>query len=239
MYCEAGCRVFLNDDHLLNEEASLGEILQNADRALRALERAFRSNPQSELIARRLARVLRAKDRLEDAITVLRKGLESHLGSQSLHYDLAQSLRQQSPDADTTQGEALIFHLRHSFAPGDKNYEAQFWYARQLCLAGKGGDAQNFFSKLKQLHLPYRQKHKSRGIVLDKDGNLMVFYGQIYERQASFGFIRADNNGLEIYCSINPESEIANVLTVGKRVSYTLAFNLFGPVAQDVNALLL
>jgi hypothetical protein len=138
----SGLQRFPNDAHLLNEEASLSEILQNADRALRALERAFNTNPRSELIARRLGRVLRAKGRLQDAIGVLRGALDHNSGSQALNYDLAQSLREQSPDADTAQGDALVYHFSRSFAPGDKNYEAQFWYARQLFLAGKGEEAQ-------------------------------------------------------------------------------------------------
>ena len=95
---KAGLQNFPNDDRLLGEEAALSEILRNADRALRALERAFKSNPRSELIARRLARVLRAKDRLQDAIDVLRQGLEQNPGSQTLHYDLAQAIRAQQPD---------------------------------------------------------------------------------------------------------------------------------------------
>jgi tetratricopeptide (TPR) repeat protein len=141
----SGLQRFPNDAHLLNEEASLSEILQNADRALRALQRAFDTNPRSELIGRRLGRVLRAKGRVEDAIAVLRRALDHNSGSQALNYDVAQSLREQSPDADTAQGDALIYHFGRSFAPGDRNYEAQFWYARQLFLAGKGEEAQKIF----------------------------------------------------------------------------------------------
>ena len=52
-----GLKKFANDDRLLSEEATLGEILQNADRSLKALRQASKSNPRSELIARRLARI--------------------------------------------------------------------------------------------------------------------------------------------------------------------------------------
>ncbi len=234
-----GLQLFPNDDRLLGEEAELGKILRNADRALRALERAFKINPRSELIARRLGRVLRAKDRLRDAIDVLRQALEQNPGSQSLHYDLAQAVREEKPDADTVQNETLLYHLRRSFAPGDRNHEAQFWYARQLCLAGQPTEALKIFTNLRELHLPFRQKQSSRGIVLDHEGKPLVFYGQIYARQPSFGFIRSDENGLEMYFSVASDDEAADALRVAQRVSYNLAFNLLGPLAQNVTPLLL
>jgi len=235
----AGLQRFPNDDHLLNEEASLSEILQNADRALRALERAFQSNPQSELIARRLGRVLRAKNRVDDSVAVLRKGLDRNPGSQVLHYDLAQTLRQQFPDADMTQGEVLLYHFQHSFSKGDRNHEAQFWYARQLCLAGRSADAREIFVRLKGLHLPYKQKQNPRGVVYDKDHDPVLFYGQISQRYPTFGFVRSDRDGLESFFYIDPKSDNADVLVVGQRVSYNIAFNLMGPLAQNIQALLL
>jgi tetratricopeptide (TPR) repeat protein len=235
----SGLQRFPNDAHLLNEEASLSEILQNADRALRALQRAFDTNPRSELIGRRLGRVLRAKGGVQDAIVVLRRALDHNPGSQVLNYDLAQSIREQFPDADTVQGEALIYHFSRSFSPGDRNYEAQFWYARQLVLAGKGEEAQKFFLKLRQLQLPFTQKRSPRGIVMHQDRTPVVFYGQIYSRKPSFGFIRADQNGLEIYFYMNPNHEIADTLKVNQRVTYHLGFTLFGPLAFQVSPLLL
>jgi hypothetical protein len=42
-------------------------------------------------------------------------------------------------------GARVVYHFGRSFAPGDRNYEAQFWYARQLFLAGKGEEAQKIF----------------------------------------------------------------------------------------------
>jgi cold shock CspA family protein len=137
------------------------------------------------------------------------------------------------------QGDALIYHFGRSFAPGDRNYEAQFWYARQLFLAGKGEEAQKLFFKLRQLQLPFTQKGSPRGVVMDQDHTPVMYYGQIYSRKPSFGFIRADQNGLEIYFHVNPGAETADALKVNQRVSYHLAFTLVGPLAFDVTPLLL
>ena len=45
------------------------------------------------------------------------------------------------PDADQKYGEEIAYHLRRAFSPGDKNYTAQFLFARQLCISGKYEEA--------------------------------------------------------------------------------------------------
>ena len=140
-----GLKRFPNDDRLLVEEATLGEILQNADRSLKALKHAAKSNPRSELIARRLARILRSKGLFDEAIEAVRVTLELNPGSQTLHYDLAQILMESAPAADVQKGEIILYHLKRSFSDGDRNNEARFWFARQLCLMGRGQEAQKLF----------------------------------------------------------------------------------------------
>ena len=230
----SGLQRFPNDDRLLTEEAALSEILQNADRALRALERAFKSNPRSELIARRLARILRAKNRTGDATEILRQGLELNAGSQVLHYDLAQAIREGSPDADVTQGDAILYHLQRSYSPGDRNNEARFWHARQLSLAGRAADAKPLFTALKQLPIPFRQRRGVRGEVMDRDGKRVRFFGLVISRGDRFGFVRADQDGLEAFAPTDNMENHTDLPQVGKRVSYELGFNLAGPVALGV-----
>jgi len=231
----SGLQTFPNDSHLLNEEAILSEILQNADRALNALKRAFRSNPNSELIARRYARILRSKNLVPEAIDVLKQGLDRNPGSQVLNYDMAQSLRSASPNADQENAEQILYHLSRSFAAGDKHYEAQFWYARQLCLMGQSQKANPIFDRLKALRLPYDQKHRPRGPVLDVDGAAIIYHGEIYQRASLFGFIRADKDRLECFFNVPAREELGQRFEVGRRVQFHLEFSLFGPVAVGVN----
>lgn len=232
----SGLQRFPNDDRLLNEEASLSEILQNADRALQALERAFKSNKRSELVARRLSRVLRAQHRLTDAIDVIRASLELNAGSQALHYDLAQSLRESAPNADLEQADTILYHLDRSYSPGDKNHEARFWHARQLCLSGKADLAKPLFISLKQLQLPLRQKRGVRGIVRSADGSPTRYFGQVIHRGPDYIFIRADQDGLEMFSPQENLAEGAELFQAGRRVSYNLGFNLSGPIAIDVRS---
>ena len=41
----------------------------------------------------------------------------------------------------------IEYHLRRSFTPGDKNYEAQLLYARQLYILGDLPGSRNIFKK--------------------------------------------------------------------------------------------
>jgi tetratricopeptide (TPR) repeat protein len=228
-----GLKRFANDDRLLNEEANLGEILQNADRTLNALRRASKSNPRSELIARRLSRILRSKHMLDEAILILRGTLELNPGSQTLHYELARTLMDTSPGADVLNGETILYHLQRSFTKGDKNVQARFWYARQLCLVGRGTDAYPIFESIWNTALPFSQKKSIQGIVKTNEGEPAQYYGQIYAKRTTFGFIRADQDRLETYLP-SDNYKLWDTAAVGQRVSYNLGFNLRGPLALNV-----
>jgi len=56
-----------------------------------------------------------------------------------------------APDADVSNGEAILYHLQRALAPGDKNNEARFWLARQHCLCGDTKVAATLFGHLKKL----------------------------------------------------------------------------------------
>jgi tetratricopeptide (TPR) repeat protein len=230
-----GLKRFANDDRLLNEEANLGEILQNADRTLKALRLANKSNPRSELIARRLSRILRSKSLFEEAISILQGTLELNPGSQTLHYELARTLMEISPAADVLNGETILYHLKRSFSRGDKNTQARFWYARQLCLVGKGSDAYPIFAEMYNSPMSYSQKRAIQGTVYSSDGSEAIYYGQLYVKKPTFGFVRADQDNLEAFLASDNYGAWETV-TQGQRLSYNLGFNLRGPVALDAKS---
>lgn len=234
----AGLQAFANDSHLLTEEAELRSVLKQADKALPPLEKAFGENPKSELIAQRLARLLEALERNSDAIVVLRKALEFNPNRQSLHFMLAQMLLEGQPNTVTEQSASILYHLERSFTVGDRNHEAQFWYARQLCLSGHSLLAKPIFSRLRSLPLPYSQKHKVRGFVLAADGIPARLYGQIKYRALDFGFLRTDGDEIDVYFKGLKNSDGTDQFTVGSRVTFNLAFSLAGPVAQELASVL-
>lgn len=229
-----GLQRYPNDDRLLTEEAHLSEVLQNAERALKALDKAFRANSKSELIARRLSRILRAKGLHADSIHVLRQSLEQNQGSQVLHYDLARTIIESAPNADIGQADQVLYHLQRSYSPGDKNYEARFWYARQLCLCGRARDATPIFAALKKLQIPLSQRQGVRGIVKTESGEPALYYGQIYAKKPLFAFCRADHDDLEAFVAADQVEGGLDALRVGQRVEYNLGFTLRGPNALSV-----
>lgn len=229
-----GLQKFPNEPYLLTEEATLSAILSNAERALKALGKAFEKNPRSELVARRYARVLRAKGDHPKAVEVLRLAIEHNPGSYALNFDIAQAIRASEPDADTTKNDLLLYYFQRSFSKGDKNYEALFWYARQLCIAGRQGEAKPIFDTLKRAPVSYEQKRKVRGQLHSANGTLRSIYGVVYKVVQSYGFIRADLSAIETYFEFSKEAEVLEAVQKGDRVSFSLGFTLAGPCAENV-----
>jgi tetratricopeptide (TPR) repeat protein len=227
-------QAFPNEPYLLNAEAELSTLLKNADRALKALQKAFEKNSKSELIALRYARVLSAQSQYAFAIEALGKALEFNPGSYNLHYAMAHAIRNSAQDADITQADLLLYHFQRSFAKGDKNYAAQFWYARQLCICGQQGLARPYFETFKKIQVPYQQKKSARGRIRTPNGLAAEIHGVIYSLAASYGFIRADLSSMEVYFEFSQEAEELEALRIGDRVSFKLAFTLAGPRASNV-----
>lgn len=230
-----GLQKFPNEPYLLNEEATLSATLRNAERALKALGKAFEKNPKSELVARRYARVLTAKGEHGQAVGVLRRAIEHSPGSFALNFDIAQAIRASEPDADTSKSDLLLYYFQRSFSKGDRNYEAQFWYARQLCIVGKQAQARQIFETLRHAPVAYEQKRKVRGLLRSADRSLRTIYGVVYKVAQSYGFIRADLASIETYFDFSKETEILEAVQKDDRVSFNLGFSLFGACAENVN----
>jgi tetratricopeptide (TPR) repeat protein len=230
-----GLQKFPNDPHLRSEEGELSGVLSQAQRAEEAFKKAFSNNPRSTLIARRLSRIQRAKGAHEEALRTLRTSIESNPSSRELHYDIAMTLLESSADGDQKNSEDILYHLRRAFSPGDKNYYAQFWYARELCLVGQHQDAQPLFTTLKEAKLPYYDKTEIRGRVLDQSGNPRRFDGTILAVRPTYAFIQSETPKMRVFYPFNDENSISSdEMLEGFSVSFDLAFNLRGPVALNL-----
>lgn len=221
---------FPNDPRLLNEEGELSASLAQAGRAESAFQKAFNANPRSTLVARRLARVKRAKGEIQDAIEALRKSLSFNPASQVLHYDLAMSLMESSPDADRVRKDDILYHLRRSFTPTDHNYQAQFWYARQLVLCGEPTQARGIFKTLSDARLPMSEKNELRGIVAESNGEPRTFIGTVTNVRTGFGFLHNDELNVDVYFRIGDVPDRL-MPTVGMQLQFELGFTLKGPTA--------
>jgi cold shock CspA family protein len=71
--------------------------------------------------------------------------------------------------------------------------------------------------------------------VQNDDESNKRFYGLLYAKNASFGFIRSDSDGLEVFVSKQNFVDWDYVLQED-RVTYEIGFTLEGPAAINVAA---
>lgn len=230
-----GLRAFPNEGVLLAEEGQLSNALSQASRADRAFEKAFRANPRSTLVALRLARLKRSKNDFASAKETLRETLGYNPSSQQLHFDLAITMLEEAPDADQTHSEDILYHLRRAFTPHDRNLNAQFWYARQLSIAGRIEEAKAMYEALRGAQTSYAEKSIVRGVLRDSAGSPVMCDGTVTAVKGTFGFIRASNPALEVFFLLKDVgSDSEGGVYRGALVKFQLGFSLRGPVAQDV-----
>jgi tetratricopeptide (TPR) repeat protein len=232
-----GLQAFPNEAVLLAEEGELLRVLSQAPRAEAAFEKAFTANPRSTLIARRLARIKRSKGAFAEAQQVLQKCLEYNPGTREPHYDFAMSIIESAPDADQTESDAALYHLRRSFSQGDKNRQAQFWYARELSIAGRYDEARPFFKALSEAHIPFKDKIEVRGILKTAEGEPRELVGTVTLLRETFGFVQCDTMHLSAFFSTHDDNqEWLEYLIPGGMVRFELGFCLRGPVVSRFNS---
>jgi tetratricopeptide (TPR) repeat protein len=230
-----GLQSFPNDSHLRTLEGELSEVLSQAQRAETAFQKAFAANPRSTLLARRLSRIQRAKGSYSEALKTLRTSIEANPSSRELHSDVAMTLLESAPDGDQQHSEEIIYHLRRAFSPGDKSYQAQFWYARELCLVDRYDEARPIFTTLSEASVPYYEKTQVRGRVLDADGVARRFNGTIAAVRPSYAFVQCEAPKIRVFVPLSDVSSISSdELIEGFPLSFDLAFTLRGPIAIDV-----
>jgi tetratricopeptide (TPR) repeat protein len=227
-----GLQAFPNEAILLAEEGELSKVLSEAVRAETAFEKSFAANPRSTLIAKRLARIKRSKGAYPVAKQVLQKCLEFNPGAQDLHYDFAMTILESAPNADQTESDSILYHLRRSFTPGDRNRQARFWYARQLCISNRFDDARPIFRELSEAQVPFKEKTEVRGLLLRHDAMPVELVGTVSFVRDTYGFVQCDSMNLRAFFSKadgGPES--VEHISVGTTVTFELGFTLRGPVA--------
>ena len=225
---------FPNESVLVGEEGNLQQILAHSTRAEEAFRRAFDLNPRSSLMAKKLALVRRAKDDVSGAIDVLRKSLEHNPGDGSLHYELARALMAVSPDADVTNSQEILYHLKRAHHQGTKDQQVKFWYARQLAISGQWDDAKPVFADLGALKVPIEDKKRIRGYVWDETGKYLLCTGHVVIARETYALVRDDKFSL-VAIVAGKEMPVAGVRE-GQALKYSLGFTLRGPQASNVKA---
>lgn len=229
---EKGIQRFPDAEYLMDAESELCKILDDNAGVVDALRRAFETNPHSCYAAIRLAKSLLKNGQAADASKIYQQAIEANPNERSLHYHYAKLLlHEKSVDGDT-----LEFHLRRAFTEGDRNYDAQFWYARQLYINGKIGESHERFLKLRESPIDPVKKREIRGI-METDDKAQIFNGSISRLESSYGWIRRDGTSDGIYIHISfTGQDFWQQLHDGMRVKFSIGFTFHGPAALNINS---
>ncbi|TGD76203.1 tetratricopeptide repeat protein [Mangrovimicrobium sediminis] len=228
-----GLQRYPSDEYLLVSQAKLAEKLNDSSKVRAVLDRAYRQNMSSDYVAIALARNLRHGGETESATKILREAITKNPNSKPLHLELSKYLIAKN---DQSVAEEIMHHLKRSFSPGDSNYTAQFWFARQHYLYQDKSVALGIFDNLKAAKMPPFVRRKLDGHSLDGAGKMLSYNGQVTSDRVDFGFIRCAELGDDIFTHIShlDSENSASGLRVGLEVTFNLAFSMRGPVAINV-----
>lgn len=231
-YLEEGLQESPGDPYLKIAESELNEILKENLLALESLKSAFNTNKRDSFIAIRLAKAYIKNNQPEEAEKVLETALEANRNDRKIHYNYAM-IKKELGSTDTA---TLIYHYRRGFTKWDKNYEAQFWYAR-YCFESdedsKKEEADEIFEKLREAWIPYEIRVEVRDKI-KQNGNPKVFIGAFGKVERTFGFVSVEGSGREIFVHKNEADHIWENLKANVRVKFEIGFTLRGPVAVNI-----
>jgi cold shock CspA family protein len=129
----------------------------------------------------------------------------------------------------------IIAHLRSSFITGDNNFEGQFWYARELFLAGRRTESDRIFELLSE-RAPGRFRTEAIAPVLRADGSIKTFDGTVARKEEGYAFIKILDIGTEdIFASRADSSRFDwDRIRNTSRVQCSVAFSRKGARATKI-----
>ena len=224
---QQGLQLFPDNPELLAAEATFREHLNQEQRAQRALERAFSSNPRQDWLAVRLARKYRDLGDPTGAKRILDACLKENPSSKVAHLAMGRLL------IDAEEDGALE-HLRRSFTEGDTHYEGQFWFARELFIKGYPNESAKLFSALND-RAPGRFRTRSAAAIESK--NIPILFDcQVKRKEEGYGFVKLVQFPQDVFAS-RAESDATDweKLHTGSNAKCVLAFNRRGVRAISVS----
>lgn len=227
-----GLQSYPDEPYLLSLESELASILDDKPRALDALRRAVAMNPGNDASAVRLSRQLLRKGGREEAERILRGCLEANPTSKVVRFELAKILIE---DDEALHNEEIRRLLRGSFSDGDRNIDAQFWFARHEFVYGDKQVGRKVFNDLASARVPPGIRNKVRGIVRQSGGKPMKCAGIPKNITESFCFVSCPELGDDVFLHYSEcKDDSWEKVSAHSRVEFEVGFSLRGPVAVNV-----
>jgi tetratricopeptide (TPR) repeat protein len=226
---QRGLQSFPDSSEILSVGASFRDLLNQTAAAGRALERAFHRNPRLDWLAVRLARPYSDASDWTKSLGVLDKCLQDNPGSKIANMEYALILmRAKGSNA------SIIDHLRRSFSDGDNQFDAQFWYGRELFLQRQFPAAASVFQGLND-RAPGRFRNQATAPAEGADGSLIAYSARIERFEDGYSFVRIASFPMAIFASrAESDAEPWKGLKTGSLVTCSLAFNRRGARATNV-----
>ncbi|WP_165403662.1 SIR2 family NAD-dependent protein deacylase [Rhizobium leguminosarum] len=223
---------FPDDPELVEIEARLWSELKDKERALSALERAWKKLPRHMGVAVRIGQIYAAAGRREDQYGILKEALDRDPDDREVHMAMALFVLS-AADPDLVLAET---HLRQSFVQGDQNFEARHLLAQLLFHRGDLGPAESQFEDIDKRAPKEFRKFAPR--TENAITRLLPTYPGIIEKVGQgFFFLRTGSYPSNIYAHRSSFNEaLVDEIEVGRRVDFRIRFNRKGPVAMEVSA---
>lgn len=217
---------FVDDQFILEIESAFNELINETENARELLEKAFSSNKASPFIALRLVNFYEREGNVGKAQSTMKEALAANSNDKDLNFRYAMLL-EKSP---SPVYEDIKYYLRRSFTKGDSRFQSQFWYARSLFLTNDSGEAKENFKVLANVNISPEIKFTPTGIIR-KNGKPEIFWGTIMKVEVSYGFVKRDGYGDDIFF-YRFENENINwdELKRGVKVSFKIGFNYKGAI---------
>ncbi len=226
---QRGLQLFPESSELLADEAAFRDVLDQTIAAQAALEKAFLLNPRQDWLAVRLARRYEEAGEFGRAREVLDKCLHDNPSSKAAHFAKGRNLIQSNGAAAD-----ILANLKRGFSEGDNNYEAQFWFARELFAQGDFETAKKAFEAIHE-RAPGRFRNAPAARLEDAAGRPASKLGRIERLEEGYAFVHANEYPQDLFASKADTNQIEwGNFRSGTAVSFNVAFNRRGALAISV-----
>ena len=222
---------FPDDPEMFETEARLWSEMKDKDRALKALERAWKKVPRGSGTAIRIGKIYAAAGRADDQFAILKDALSRESEDKATHFAMAMHLlEKEAPDCVEAER-----HLINSFSSDDQNFEARYTLAQFLFAKGNVDGAVEIFSDIyRRAPQTFRRFAPKQDSVITI--RLPTYSGSIESVREGFCFIRSGAYPNRIYAHRSAFNDIeADEIEVGQEVNFRIRFNRSGPVAVGVH----
>lgn len=222
-------QLYADDPDALLTEARLHSALDREDRAVGALERAWRAAPRGSAVALRLARAYTGRGKPDLALKVLREALDRDPDDKAMHLELARMALE--------AGEPLaraMHHLDRSYGRGDANFDARHLHAQLLFMNGSAAEAFKLFREVDHAAPP---AFRSGGSIpaTPVSRRLGRHRGRIVRKEATYALVSTASYPGHLHVPQRHSDEGQwRMLGSGSDIDFSVGFARRGPVALDV-----